>query len=248
MFAMMIIFILLSSQVYLCMANLGCGADVPSQAAQVLDQALMERLNRASEGRKLVLKSCEELCDQCITVDVYIHFHVFRLDDGTEVVPHPEVSVFEYKNGNRDITEANFTSLEDMLATIDGQMTFLNDKFSGSPFRFDFKNRDSVTLICNDDWVDYPIDYSNEMTLQYNMGNATTLNLYLLSTLTSRTGIGVLVGRATFPSYQNQRDGDAIFMRYDTLPEGGLPGYGTGVTLVHEVCPCLRLSHLTRAV
>ena len=64
-----------------------------------------------------------------------------------------------------------------------------------------------------------------------------TLNVYLSYAVQSQSPdwpAGV-IGLSNFPSYQFNKTGDGVFMRYDALPGGGLYKQDSGITLVHEV-------------
>ena len=216
-------------------AHKQCGTQSRSRSASALDQARMERL---MTRRKMVGESsCNELCEQCVEIPTYFHFLGIKLDDELTVLPHPTSTVNDLI-ATRDKSLANdLTSYEAMLAMVDEQMDVFNIHFAGIPFRFKLMNRNSTTVSTESEWIDWTFDYSREMSAEIGQGGLDTLNVYLSYSINSQIeGFpDSVVAFAEFPSYQFDKSGDGIFLRYDVLPNGGLTGTDTGLTAVHEV-------------
>ena len=234
-----------------------CRTSVPGYSERRLDQARMQLLPKMraikqqkntslqKSHRSLVSgsQSCEELCRQCIEIETYFHLFTIPVSGGGFVVPHPTSIAYSFST-----VSANFTTIEEVNLMIDRQMIVLNDAYSMTPFRFKLINRNNASVSTNVKYTNFAQDYHREMSAEYGVGNLDTLNVFLSFSVKSRndTAIaerGETVAFASFPSYQQERAGDGVFLRFDCLPGGGFIGTDRGYTLVHEVGHWFGLFH-----
>ena len=217
-----------------------CGVEHVHRLDAALDQARMKRFINAPQirhrNRNLQKLTCNELCVECITIEVV--FHLMTLDfGGTEVIPHPSSVMRQFDDQDTSITAASFTSLNDMTTILRNQISVANDALRGSPFQLRF-NEAALTQTQNDNYMRYPVDYTREMTETIGSGDLSILDVYLSYTVLREAEANnppLRVGTTFLPSQQLTRKSDGMFMRYDTMPGGGLNGFDEGITLVHEL-------------
>lgn len=231
-----------------------CGTESPNKALAALDVArgnlLKKKKKQNHDGRRAQAESCEELCKQCIEIEVYVHFmeaagQDFGLD--FDFIPHPTEALELLVNfGNTSVTANDFTSVEDMTVLVDEQMVMMNQYYADTPFFFTLMEPDDPSITVNTDWARYAQDFAFDMSQELNKGNLRTLNLYFGGGVDSREGAEAgttTVAFARFPAWQLEAFSDGIFQRYDTLPGAGFPLNDSGMTTIHETGHWLGLYH-----
>jgi hypothetical protein len=219
-----------------------CGTKDPSPFEQRLDQIRIKHLKNSPQGRRLIADSCEDLCVQCVEVDVYFHLSALPVptgDGGKQFIfPHPLESVARIYAFDPTVTADDFASLQDIYNLIDTNMQVLNERYAESPFVFTWKNADpaSASVSANPDMVDLVVDTlfdENGVVSELHTGDASVLNVYLthsqcLPTEEADPDTGEealdcsIVGVAVFPSYQQaNRRADGVYVNYSTLSGGG---------------------------
>lgn len=224
-----------------------CGFQPPDAINTSLDEARLDRLRRDKEhgGRKLQYDSCEQLCKQCITIQTAFHLTGIRdVVESQPRIPHPTLAAGDYFDGFGDFVQPeSWTTYEYLLLLIGEQMNVLNDSFRDTPFGFEMLPV-SPTILVNDDWTRFPETYGVNISQAVGIAGLDVLNVFLTFNAGEAPdpededpadSTEITVAFASFPSYQNERQGDGVFMRYDALPFGGLTGSDTGFTLTHEV-------------
>ena len=196
-------------------------------------------------SRKLLAPSCEELCNQCIEIDVYFHLSGFPLDSKDEnskwVIPHPTEEFIllrkELANSTtRDeplpvIASGRFSNITEIYRLIQDNMNVLNRRYAETPFIFRWVNSDpavaKVAVKSNNVFL-YAGDLykSNDFATAAHAGDSKTLNVYLLYRICGHAFIWLesncrTIGAATNPSYQLDNTADGVFLSYDTLTGGG---------------------------
>jgi hypothetical protein len=186
-------------------------------------------------------ETCEELCTQCIEIPVNFHLMLLPVvdSDGTSgsVIPWPSEVVEQYFNDPSSVSASDFGSqstIEDMLQA---QEEVLNLGFAKTPFRFKLSSQ--ITGSVDETWVLYAEDVQRDMAASVGVSDFAVLNVYLGYSLGSQnsTESGTLAF-ASFPSFQANAtsqyadseiqlfSADGVWMRYDTLPNGGNRGTG----------------------
>lgn len=221
-----------------------CGTKDPSPFEQRLDQIRIKHLKNSPQGRRLIADSCEDLCTQCVEIDVYFHLSAIPIptDDGSGseqfIFPHPLESVARLATSDEILAIEGFASLQDIYSVIDTNMQVLNERFAVSPFVFTRRNTDpaSASVSANPDMVDLVVDTlfdENGVVSELHTGDASVLNVYLthsqcLPTEEADPDTGEealdcsIVGVAVFPSYQQaNRRADGVYVNYSTLSGGG---------------------------
>jgi len=239
----MLLFLFLSAFLAVAHSHEGCGAAHPGKHEMEVDAILMRSVHHRQDRRRLLGKSCEELCTRCIEVPTYFHFLALPLDGGDFLLPHPtnayrQVQQEMQRGGQVTVDPNDFTSYEEMLTLVDYQMAILNQRTKDTPFRFTLMDRNETTVSTNPDFVFEAESRSGEISAALSKGDGlSSLNVYLAPSLNGLgdTVNGVTLGFATFPSNQLQQLGDGIFLRYDVMARGGFERRDKGITLVHEV-------------
>jgi hypothetical protein len=215
-----------------------CGTQSPDKAFATLDRARMNLIKETKHGRRTQIKTCDELCKGCIEVQTYFHLLLFKGDDGIDdFIPHPTTAVELYLADNTTLTSENFTSVDAMLGVIDAQIDVLNEHFADTPFYFTLMNPGAPSVTANTNWSRFAWDEQFAIGAALHTGNLATLNLYVGYSVEGREAAEAnvtLAAFAQFPSFQFEGLSDGIFLRYDTLPGGGLPFNDVGITAVHE--------------
>jgi hypothetical protein len=135
------------------------------------------------------------------------------------------------------MTSENFTSVDAMLGAIDAQIDVLNEHFEDTPFYFTLMDHGTPSVTANTNWSRFAWDEQFDIGEALHTGNLSTLNLYVVYSVEGREAAEAnvtLAAFAQFPSYQFEGLADGIFLRYDTLPGGGLTFNDLGITAVHE--------------
>jgi hypothetical protein len=223
-------------------AHFNCGTRDPSPFEQRLDQVRINHFKQSTEGRRLITDSCEELCVQCVEIDVYFHLSAVpapSADDSDRFFfPHPLESVDRFAESDTTLTIEDFASLQGIYSLIDDNMRVLNERYAESPFTFTWRNSDpaSASVSVNTDLVDFVVDTmfdENGVASELHTGDASVLNVYLTyrqcaisNQLDPDTGEPLLscglLGIAVFPSFQqSNRNADGVYVNYSTLTGGG---------------------------
>jgi hypothetical protein len=223
-------------------AHFNCGTRDPSPFEQRLDQVRINHFKQSTEGRRLITDSCEELCVQCVEIDVYFHLSAVSVptDNGSDqiIFPHPLESVDRLFAGDTTLTIEDFASLQGIYNLIDENMRVLNERYAGSPFVFTWRNSDpaSASISTNGNLVQFIADTifdESGVASELHTGDASVLNVYLTyrqcaisNQLDPDTGEPLLscglLGIAVFPSFQlANRNADGVYVNYSTLTGGG---------------------------
>jgi hypothetical protein len=163
----------------------------PSPFEQRLDQIRIKHLKNSPQGRRLIADSCEDLCTQCVEIDVYFHLSAIPIptDDGSGseqfIFPHPLESVARLATSDEILAIEGFASLQDIYSVIDTNMQVLNERFAVSPFVFTRRNTDpaSASVSANPDMVDFALETlfdENGVAAELHTGDATVLNVYAI--------------------------------------------------------------------
>eukprot|EP00522_Entomoneis_paludosa_P003338 CAMPEP_0172471002 /NCGR_PEP_ID=MMETSP1065-20121228/67592_1 /TAXON_ID=265537 /ORGANISM="Amphiprora paludosa, Strain CCMP125" /LENGTH=1120 /DNA_ID=CAMNT_0013229085 /DNA_START=20 /DNA_END=3383 /DNA_ORIENTATION=+ len=229
-----------------------CKTQSPPASVVFANEAVLQGRKRRRERRTQV-ETCDSLCNQCIDIGVYVHFMELFDDDFGAFIPHPTFNVQIYDNPGPanppgSLTADDFTSVEDMLLLVDDQITYLNNKFAPTPFRFTLLEPDSPSRTSSQEsWTRFAFDNYEEMSAALHRGGTTDLNLYLMygagEDLGDGSDDGTLGFVGGFANAQLENNGDGIFVRYDNLPNGGGSPYDFGETVVHEAGHWLGLLH-----
>ncbi|PFH49922.1 hypothetical protein AMATHDRAFT_62220 [Amanita thiersii Skay4041] len=120
------------------------------------------------------------------------------------------------------------------------QLAYMNNAFKSSGFSWRLAGVDRTINI---DWFNneyFNTPQEEAMKSQLHKGGAGTLNVYTVG-FGARPG---LLGYATFPwLYATSKVNDGVVLYYKSLPNGGLPNYNLGRTLIHEAGHWLGLFH-----
>lgn len=218
-------------------------------------EGMRRRLNNnrrsTQQHRELQLaQSCEELCKQCITIDVYFHLVVQPIGTNSFVVPHPEETMARFRaDADADAKQSStvfenydFSTVPEIYEKIATNMRVLNERYADTTFRFEWKNDDvnQPSLVRNADAVLLDINENLEPFFgDAFVGDASdnsitkTLNVFLVDLIceegVDKTDIEripdvcVFSGAAPLPSWgvTLPRGDDSVMMVYATLPGGG---------------------------
>lgn len=146
------------------------------------------------------------------------------------------------------ITNADGASSNVTNTQIANQLQVMNNGFRGStapnaantPFRFQTQNIVRTQNVGAYDWT----DVNDTLTKpELRQGNARTLNVYVVNSITLGGNPGIL-GYATFPSdYDDSPDQDGVVVIRGSFPGGDAAPYNKGDTLTHEIGHWIGLFH-----
>ena len=223
-----------------------CGTEVPSVQQEIFNQLRVNAFQTVTDGtyerrRNLQTKSCNELCDQCIEIEVYLHLIATNFGFGP-VLPHPTSAVLKAEQNINDVTLRDFTTTQEILAMFEENIKVVNKAYSGTPFQFKFI-REGTTQTTNPLWSEATVEFKDEVGALLGNGDLRKLDVYISSSLRPSRGNGEVLGTATLPGSQIAGKGDGVYIRYDVLPGGGRRKNEKGFTLVHEIGHWLGLLH-----
>lgn len=218
----------------------GCDFETsPAQLAtwHVRTQAVEEhRRHLGHDGRQLrPLETCETLNDQRIEIAVNLHLTSF-MSGTTEHFAHPTPSFQRYLQGDPTLTDADFSSLEDIKDMFEKNLIVLNQNaFAETPFKFKWVQ---TTVTSGINIVQAVANYTNGFSQSVGSGDLRVLDVFcgyaLGGTDDASDPINAL-DSATFPAAQRAGQGDGVYLRYDALTDGGNADYDLGYALVHGV-------------
>jgi hypothetical protein len=167
-----------------------CGTKSPNTTMVALDIA-RGNLFKKKHGRRAQAQSCEDLCEKCIEIQVYIHFMQFAGQDvglDFDFIPHPTLNVVNlWLYNDTSLTVDDFTSVEDMLDLVDKQIDVMNEKYADTPFFFTHMERDNPSVTVNTEWaINAPV---SNMSQALGKGNLSTLNLYFGFTVSEEADV-----------------------------------------------------------
>lgn len=160
------------------------------------------------------------------TIDIDVYFHVIYKTDGTGNVSDQMIS------DQMDVLNKAFGGEAPSYNNCDGgsQPAGLD-----TPFRFTLKG---TTRTLNDAWFECgECNNAEDIASSLRVGDCSTLNMFVLN-----------IESLGFATYPNGCDNSALeydysFLRYTTLPNGGLASTDEGDTATHEVGHWLGLAH-----
>lgn len=153
-----------------------------------------------------------------------VNFHVIMKDDSAEGGDVPDESLAE-------------------------QVDILNRAYSGeiggvgTPYRFELAG---INRVVNEKWHSFAPGAPEETEVKkaLRVGDAKTLNVFIMDILVPKGGTGKILGYSTFPFvYKMQPALDGIMLHYRAVPGSDLDHYNTGHVLVHESGHWLGLLH-----
>ena len=187
--------------------------------------------------RKLFPTSCEELCDQCIDIDLRLTMVAIELTSGY-LIPHPTYAL-EFLVYGFEVTAADFSQPSDIATLFRDNVGVLNNAYQGTPFRFNWDGSYQIAINTNATFDGF--GHLEELGGTYGSPELNVLDVFLVFQPLPSEGGGVTLGIATPGSVQTI--GDGAYVRYDVLTGGGYVSSDGGYTLVHEIGHMLGLMH-----
>jgi|GEM_PF-3404705 len=129
------------------------------------------------------------------------------------------------------------------------QIDILNRAYSGeiggarTPYRFELAG---INRVVKKKWHSFPPGAAEEAEVKkaLRVGDAKTMNVFIMDILVPKGGTGKILGYSTFPFvYRLQPDLDGIMLHYRAVPGSDLDHYNVGHVLVHESGHWLGLLH-----
>ena len=195
-----------------------CWIDPEDRVQAARDQARIKRLDTVGGSSRKLAVSCTELCDGCITIDVYTHLMTFGTGEGQEILPHPTESVIRFKDPDQinDLTFDDFTSVDNFKDLIHSNIQFTNTQLVGTPFRLNWIE-DATDTRRGGDYAETPMDYRIEMTRELGTGDLMVLDIYFCYTLLFQAEIDtgnppLRVGSSSLASQQLAGKSDGIWL------------------------------------
>ena len=215
-----------------------CGTEFPSLEQEMMNQVRVNAFQAVTDGtyerrRKLQTESCDELCDQCIEIEVYLHLIATDLGFGS-IIPHPASTLDKAKQNINDVTIMDFSTKGQIVAMFEENIRVVNEAFSGTLFRFKFI-AENTTQTTNIKWSDSVVNYKEQVGALLGNSDLRKLDCFVSNSLRPSKGNGEILGTATLPGSQRVGKGDGVYIRYDVLPGGGRTKNDMGFTLVHEI-------------
>ena len=145
-----------------------CGYRTPSKTDHLVTSLRIAGMNDIRR-RRLQHEEVDELCDQCIGIEVRFHI-ILAEHNGIPFVPHPFEAADAYFNDGAPFNPDSFSSIEDMYELFQDNIEVTNEDFAGTPFFFCF-NPDESKTITNTDWTQAIGD--NEVDIRTALGVGT---------------------------------------------------------------------------
>lgn len=184
--------------------------------------------------RRLLPTACEELCDQCIEIQIRLNLLVVETDDGPRV-PHPFSAVQQLQQNDWSTVDwGEFSSPDEITVLFEKNMKVLNSAFAGTPFNFTWDGE--YSLGSGDQWTFSAFEHRAEISSELGSDDLRVLDVFVANQ-PALSQSGFILGMATPASLQEKGRGDGVYVRYDVLTGGGLEhgGLDLGYVLVHEV-------------
>lgn len=217
-----------------------CGFRVPNlmetAVADIRTEATLVGSGRPKrqEHRRIQIQTCDQLCDQCIEIDVNLHMTSIVVGQTLNLIPHPTDIVNRINQGGTAPGIDQFSTPQEIGAIFQANIDVVNQAYSGTPFRFRFA-QERTTVTENTAWAYSLQDYQTGISALVGSGDLTQLDVFLGFSLGSSEGDRDALGLASTPAFQRAGTGDGVFLRYDVLTGGGMEGLDGGFTLVHEI-------------
>ena len=210
---------------------LPCALRDPTIAESLSDRVRIKSFQEGASRRRLIAETCEELCDQCIEIPINLHLMTIPLLTGP-IIPHPTDVYQEWTNGG-SVSVDDFSTPEEIQELFLENVDVLNKAYKGTPFRFALKKTSQSYRL---DWNREADEVFKDMSAILGTNDPKELDVFLALELTQSGRF--YLGFASNAAAQETRKGDGVFMRYDTLTDGGLQGNDKGYILVHETGKC----------
>lgn len=217
-----------------------CATAEPTLRDEVIDQLRFRHaFAHASDRQRRQLQiQCDDLCDQCIEIETYLHLITGNVTGFGPLIPHPTDAVLTLLNDDNaaGIILEDLSTQDDIKALFRANIDVVNQAFQGTPFRFRFVEEATTTTLSND-WSNNATLYQGEMSNALGQGDLQKLDVFVAWSLRqlSSSSPGRVLGVASLPGAQLAGQGDCVIMRYDVLKDGGLAQNDHGYTLVHEI-------------
>ena len=121
----------------------------------------------------------------------------------------------------------DFSTPEDIERMFLENLVVLNEAFAQTPFYFTLQKTTQTARL---DWTQQVDEVFQDMGRELGSDNPVELDVFLAVELT-QTGRQFL-GMASNAAAQTWQNGDGVFLRYDSLTDGGMKGNDKGYVLV----------------
>lgn len=181
-------------------------------------------------NRRLLPTSCDELCDQCIDIQVRLNLLVMETAQGP-IVPHPSRTMDLLFSG-ATVAVSDFSTNEEIAELFEDNLSIVNDSYQGTPFRFSWDGNINFAI---GDVTFNAFEYRDTISAAIGSGDLRILDVFVAYNAHALPDVTVF-GVATMGSAQTEGTGDGVYVRYDVLAGGGAPeNRDLGYTLVHEI-------------
>ena len=187
------------------------------------------------ENRRLLPQTCQELCDQCVEIQVRLNLLILETDDHGPRAPHPTNLVNQLQKRDwSNVQWDKFSTPDDVAVLFEGNMKILNSAFSETPFRFAWDGEYKLGV---GEAIFGAFDDRADVSAVMGSDDLRILDVFVAYQLTHQRGSGLMLGFATPASLQEKGRGDGVYLRYDVLKGGGMDyaGLDLGYVMVHEV-------------
>ena len=209
-----------------------CATAEPQLRDQLVERLRFQGAFGGRENRRLLLTDCNQLCDQCIEIEVNLHLILGNVTGFGVLVPHPTDVVLDLLNG-RPGSRQDLSTAQDIVALFEDNIAVVNRAYQGTPFRFRFTPEGTTTTV-NNDWSNGAVESQQEIGRALGSRDLRKLDVFVAWSL-QESESGRVLGIATLPAAQLAGEGDGVILRYDVLTGGGLFRSDYGHTLTHEI-------------